>query len=325
MSGMTVIAGLALLAAGHPTQTIRIWGPPAMNGIVAHWAQAYSQLHPDVSFELVMKGSDTAVPGLYSGRADIALMGRENDVVDDNGFSRPVGYPLTRIAITSGSLATPGKSDAIAVLVPRDNPLEGLSLSQLGTILDCGTDAPRPSVSRWDELGLRGEWAGKPIHVYNYDLATRTGVYLQHVVTGDRRKMCWDRIKEFSDIHRLDGTLEPAAERVATAAREDPYALAIANAAQAFDGLKLVALSKGQGKPYVIPTKASVADQTYPLARRTFAFVNRRPGAPVDTRIAAFLRYVLSPAGQSTLEADRGYLPLDPQSAAASRAVLDGK
>ena len=32
--------------------------------------------HPNVSFELVMKGSDTAVPGLYSGRADIALMGR---------------------------------------------------------------------------------------------------------------------------------------------------------------------------------------------------------------------------------------------------------
>ncbi len=325
MSPALVLAPALLLSASALPQTIRIWGPSAMTGIVTRWAEAYSRAHPDVRFELVMKGSDTAVPGLYSGRADIALVGREEDGVDDNGFSRPMGYPLTRIAVTSGSLASPGKSDALAIIVPADNPLVGLTLSQLGRVLDCGTGAPQPTISRWGELGLSGKWVMRPIHVYTYDMGTRTGAFLQHKATGDRRRMCWDRVSEFADARRLDGTLETAAERIAAAARSDPDALAIANAGQAVDGLRLVALASGRGGMFILPTKASVSAQSYPLARRTYAFLNRRPGAQVDGKIAAFLGYVLSPAGQSLLEVDRGYLPLDAKSLAESRGVLDGR
>ena len=121
-------------------------------------------------------------------------------------------------------------------------------MAQLGAILDCGDDAPRPAVKRWGELGLRGKWADKPIHVYTYDMATRTGAFLQHVATADRRRMCWDRISEFADARRLDGTLETAAEQIGAAARADPYALAIANPKEAVEGLKLVALSAAPGE-----------------------------------------------------------------------------
>ena len=322
MSAAGISIALALLSASTAPQRIRIWGPPAMTGIVERWAEAYSRIHPNVSFKLVMKGSDTAIPGLYSGRADIALMGRMNDAVDDNGFSRPMGYPLTRLAITSGSVASPGKSDALAILVHEDNPLSALSVAQLGSILDCGSDSKRRPVSRWGELGVQGTWSSKPIHIYTYDMATRTGAFLQHIATGDRRRMCWDRLFEYADARRLDGTLEPAAKRIGAAARKDPYALAIANAKEAVDGLKLVALSWGPRKPFILPTRSSVSSQTYPLSRRTFAFVNRRPGAALEPKVVDFLSFVLSPAAQAMLEADRGYLPLDPQSAAVSRAIL---
>jgi phosphate transport system substrate-binding protein len=325
MSAALKLAMMALVSADSSPQTIRIWGPPAMAGIVSRWTAAYSRTHPNVSFELVMKGSDTAVPGLYSGRADIALMGRQNDSVDDNGFSRSMEYPLTRLAVTSGSLSTPGKSDALAVLVRRDNPLRGLTIAQLGAVLDCGADAPRKTVKRWGELGLHGSWADKPIHIYTYDLATRTGVFLQHVVTADRRRMCWDRVSEYADARRLDGTRETAAEQIGAAARADPYALGIANEAEAAEGLKLIALSPGAGEPFILPTSATVSDQRYPLARRTYAFINRRPGQAASPKVAAFLRYVLSPAGQSMLASDRGYLPLYPQSLAASREAVGGK
>lgn len=321
MSGAIVMAALALTPNAAP-QTIRIWGPPAMTGITRRWAEAYRRTHPEVAFELVLKGSDTAVPGLYSGKADIALMGRENDEVDDNGFSRPMGYPLTRVAITSGSLTVPGKSDAIAVLVPRANSLSGLTLGDLGRILDCGTDAPRKPLRTWGELGLKGRWADRPIHIYIYDMGSRTGAFVQHVVTGGRRRMCWDRLKEYGDNRRLDGTIENSADRIGAAARRDPDALAIANAAQAADALKLVAVSRGAGQPFVIPAASSIADGSYPLARRTYAFVKHRPGSPIDPNVVSFLRFVLSPTGQSLLAADRGYLPLDPISAAASDAAL---
>lgn len=322
MSGAMILAGLASLASAQP-QTIRIWGPPAMAGMVEHWTEAYRDKHPDIAFELVMRGSDTAVPGLYSARADIALMGRVNDEVDDNGFSRPMGYPLTRIAITSGSLTTPGKSDAVALLVPRANPVSGITLSNLGRILDCGADAARTPIRKWGELGLKGRWADKPIHIYTYDMGSRTGAFVQQVATGDRRRMCWERITEFSDNRRLDGTLENSADRIGTAARRDPYALAIANPAQAVEGLRLVALSRGSDQPFILPIAATVTDGSYPLARRTYAFIRHKHGSPIEPKVRSFLEFVLSPVGQSLLAVDRGYLPLDPENAAASRATLE--
>ena len=66
-----------------------------------------------------------------------------------------------------------------------------------------------------------------------------------------------------------------------------------------------------------------MTDQTYPLARRTYAFISRRPGTATNPKLASFLRYVLSAAGQSLLQNDRGYLPLDARSLAESRAELD--
>jgi phosphate transport system substrate-binding protein len=322
MSAAIILAVLASSPAAQP-QTIRIWGPPAMAAIIERWAGAYSETHPHTLFELVMKGSDTAVPGLYSGRADIGLMGRLNDEVDDNGFSRPLGYPLTRIAITSGSLTTPGKSDAVALLVPNANPVPGITLRNLGRILDCGANADRRPIRTWGELGLKGRWSQKPIHIYSYDMGSRTGSFVQHAATGDRRRMCWDNITEFSDARRLDGTLENSADRIGAAARKDPYALAIANPAQAVDGLRLLPVSQDSDQPFTFPSEASVSNGSYPLARRTYAFIRHRPGSPIDPKVHSFLQYVLSPAGQSLLAADRGYLPLDPKSAAASRATLE--
>ena len=323
MSASPILAGLALLAASAAPQTIHIWGPPAMAGIAGRWADAYRSTHPDTSFEFVMEGSDTAVPGLYSGRADIALMGREDEDVDDNGFSRPMGYPLTRIAITNGSLSTPGKSDAIAVLVARGNPLAGLTLAELGRILDCSADAGQAPIRKWGELGLKGRWAERPIHIYTYDMSSRTGVFVQHVAAGDRRRMCWDRLNEYGDARRLDGRIEAAADRIGAAAQRDPDALAIANVVQAVGGLKLVAVSQGQGKPSVLPTAVSIMAGSYPLGRRTYAFIRHKPRSPIDPKVASFLRFVLSPTGQSLLAEDRGYLPLDPGSAAVSRAMLE--
>jgi phosphate transport system substrate-binding protein len=134
--------------------------------------------------------------------------------------------------------------------------------------------------------------------------------------------MCWGHLSEYVDARRLDGTLGTAADQIGAAARADPYALAIANPAQAVDGLKLIAVSSAPGKPSVLPTEATVSDQTYPLARRTYAFVNRQPGTQLSPTVASFLRYVLSPDGQSLLASDRGYLPLDSKSLAQSRTVV---
>lgn len=300
---------------------IRIWGHPALLGVAERWAGAYAQAHPGVRFEFAMKGSDSAIHGLVGGVADIALTGRENDVVDDNGFARPREYPATRIEIATGSLAAPGKADAIAVLVDAGNPLASLTLEQLARILDCG-DQARP-IARWGDLGLTGAWAQAPIRVHSYDFATRTGIWLQNRVMAGDRRMCWGRITEHGDERRLDGTLAKAADRVGDAARGERNALAIANPAQAHGGLRLVALS--DGGPPVLPDAASVQARRYPLTRRAYAFVDRAPGTPLARHVRDFLAFALSPQGQQLLEADAGFLPLDHATAAAQLTILESR
>ncbi|MEA3003128.1 MAG: phosphate transport system substrate-binding protein [Sphingomonadales bacterium] len=315
-----ILALSPVAARAQDQRVIRIWGPPAMRGIAERWAEEYRRVHPEARFELTMRGSDTAIPGLYGGVADIALMGRANDVVDDNGFSRTIGYPATRIEIANGSLSVPGKSDAIAILVDAANPIASISLAQLASAVDCGGAVP--AARTWGDLGLKGAWAAKPIRIHSYDFGSRTGAWFQHVVTRDGRRMCWDRVAEYGDLRRHDGTIQAAADRIGDAARGDRYALTIANPAQARDGLKLVALADGKAAP-VLPTAASVIDRRYPLARRAYAFVDRKPGRPLDPRIAAFLRWTLSPAGQALLAVDHGYLPLDRQTDAEQLALLE--
>jgi phosphate transport system substrate-binding protein len=74
--------------------------------------------------------------------------------------------------------------------------------------------------------------------------------------------------------------------------------------------MKAVALSAQDGGPFVLPTRESVIDHTYPLARTTYAFIDRRPGSAIDPRLKEFLRYALSPDGQADVLRDHGYLPL---------------
>lgn len=323
---MKVLLAAALLfappaQAREQEQVIRIWGNPAMLGVAERWAQAYERQQPGIRFEFSMKGSDSAIHALVSGAADIALMGRPNDIVDDNGFSRPKEYAVTRIEIATGAVAAQGKSDAIALLVHQDNPLNALPLDHLARILDCG-DQPRP-IATWGDLGLKGAWADRPIRVHSYDFATRTGEWLQNRLTDKDRRMCWDRIVEYNDHRRLDGTVAGAADRAGEGGRADRYALVIANAAQAWGGLKTIALSDGRAA--ILPTAASVADRSYPLARRAYAFVDRVPGKPLAPHVLAFLRFALSTEGQKLLEADAGYLRLGRATAAAQVRLLESE
>jgi phosphate transport system substrate-binding protein len=73
----------------------------------------------------------------------------------------------------------------------------------------------------------------------------------------------------------------------------------------------------------VLPDEAAIVTRRYPLARRAYAFLNRKPDASHDARVTAFLAWVLSPRGQALLAEDRGYLPLDPATARAQRAILE--
>ncbi|MDE2050464.1 MAG: hypothetical protein KGJ72_05545 [Gammaproteobacteria bacterium] len=297
-------------------RALRIWGPPAMTAVVDRWVSGFHRLHPELAVEPRLMGSDTAIPGLYSGRADIALLGRRDDETDDNGFSRPKGYRFTRLELMSGSLDAQGQSAALAVLVSRGNPVSRLTLAQLRRIAGCSCGPDPAAPLTWGDFGAQGAWARRPIHLYLMDIDSGTGAYFLRAVMKGNAALDWSRVREFHDVRGADGSRQTAAALAAAALRQDPGGIAVSNVRYARTGSKLLAIAARSGGTFVLPTRESIVAGTYPLARRAYAFIDRAPGEPIDPRVGQFLQYVLSPAGQADLRRAGGYLPL----AAGTRA-----
>ena len=92
----------------------------------------------------------------------------------------------------------------------------------------------------------------------------------------------------------------------------DRYGIAWTVMPQARDvaGIKVVALAERDGGAYVLPSRASFQDRSYPLARNIYIYLNRAPGKALDPKLREFLRFILSREGQEIVASDGNYLPL---------------
>lgn len=331
--GLPALALMSAMAASarevpsfRPAQlspgTLRIWGTPYMSEVVKAWAEGFRKLHPEITIEMKLMGSNTAIPGLYGGQADVALMGREPNVTDVNGFFRPKRYKFTRFQLMNGSLMTAGKSPALAVLVTRGNPIRNITVAQLHAIATCSQKAQHRTIT-WGQLGVKGKWSNKPIRLYLPDIESGTGLFFLKVVTGGSHKLDWSKVVDFKDIRRADGSTDRAFEQTADALRNDPYGIAIASLHEVTPMLKPMAVAAKGGRSFVLPSRRTVTTHTYPFARTTFAFIDRPPGKPIDPKVREFLRYVLSNEGQAAIKRDHGYLPLSKKVATEQRNRLN--
>ena len=304
----------------HSGRTLRVWGDIAMQSVVLSWEDHFHRDHPEVGFDNRLMGTDTAMPGLYNGNADIALLGRESNTAENDGFLHTRQYRPLKLRLMTGSLDAPGKTYAPVVFVHDRLPLDGLTVQQLGSILGCGeTSGPPPKT--WGDLGVTGPWKRQPIHVYTFDAESGTGLFLLQTLLSGSRKMNWPIIREFKNGSHRDGTPYPAGEQIMDALLRDPYALAISSLRYATPAVKAVKLARGQNSAFVLPTRDTVEDGSYPLSRMTYAFVDRPPGQPVAPLISEFLQFIYSPEGREIAD-QNGFLQLSPADAAAQVKLL---
>lgn len=301
-------------------RTLRIWGDVAMQSTVLAWEEHFRRNHPDIRFENRLMGTDTAMSALYNGNADIALLGRESNTTENDGFLHTRQYRPLRLRLMAGSLDAPGKTYSPVVFVHRDLPLDRLTLRELDSILDCG-GASSPSPKTWGDLGLTGPWKEKPIHVYTFDAVSGTGLFLLQTLQGGSRKMNWPIIREFQNGIHADGTPYPAGEQIIDALLRDPYGLAISGLRYASPEVKAIKLARSQGSEFVLATRDTVADGSYPLARMTYAFIDLAPGQSIGPVTLEFLQFIYSPEGRE-ITSQTGFIPLTPPDAAAQLELL---
>jgi phosphate transport system substrate-binding protein len=292
------------------TDVLRIWGNPEMSALVARWSAGFRLQHPGVRVESHLTGSDTGMAALYTGKADLALLGRTPTLSEIQAFEWIFRYKPAQVEIMTGSLDRAGKSPALVLFVHRDNPLARLTLAQLDAIFGTEHRLAPANIRTWGQLGLTGEWADQPIKLYAPDAMSGTGRFFRHVVLNDSRMMNWAQLTEFNDSAIPREATHDAGRQIMAALTQDRYGLAVASLGFTNGRVKPVALAATDGAAAVAATRESVAKRQYPLTREVVACYNRKPDTPADPLVREFLRYILSREGQQAVTPDDGYLPL---------------
>jgi phosphate transport system substrate-binding protein len=186
--------------------------------------------------------------------------------------------------------------DALAVYVNKDNPIEKLTLAQVDAIFSKTRKRGFKGVETWGQLGLTGDWAGRPISLYGRNSASGTyGFFKEHtLLNGDYK----DTVKE-----------QPGSASVVQGVASDRFGAGYSGIGYKTSDVKAVPLAEKDGGYYSDGNYEDVKSGKYPLNRFLYIYINRAPGKPLDPLTKEFIKFVLSKEGQEVVVKD-GYLPL---------------
>ncbi|MBI9072382.1 MAG: phosphate ABC transporter substrate-binding protein [Melioribacteraceae bacterium] len=263
-------------------------GSDTILNMMTLWAEGFNGMYPEVKIQIEGKGSSTAPPALIEGTAQLGPMSRQMKAKEVDSFEEKFGYKPTPFSIAL---------DALAVYVNKENPVKGLSFEQVDAVFSkTRKQGYSEEVTTWGQLGLKGEFAKKPISIFGRNSASGTyGYFKSHVLKkGDYK----DVVKE-----------QPGSASVVQGVAEDKFAIGYSGIGYKTSGVRVVPLSKKEGEEYFDGTNENVASGKYPLSRFLYVYIAKNPGKPVDPLVNEFMKYILSYEGQQVVVKD-GYLPL---------------
>lgn len=285
--------------------------------LTKRWAAAFQAYYPNVTIDVPppYAGSLGALE-LIKGDLDFVTVSRELKPTDISGFRDKFGYPPTSLPIVGGTYRHFGFIDSVAFVVNQENPLNRLTFAQLDRLLSTTRAHGGEPIRTWGQLGLTGDWADKPIHVWAVKPWNGFEEFVrQRVLSLDGKRGEWR-----TDLNFVE-TVFPISPHVAA----DKYAIGYAGMAYIGDDVKTLALAPTDDGEAVGPTYEDVARATYPLSRVCYMNLNQGPNKPANPILAEFARFILSREGQQVVLQQAIYLPLRESQATASRAQLRDK
>ncbi len=285
-----------------------------LTALTKQWIAAFQNYYPKVTLDLPppYAGSLGALE-LIKGDLQFVMVSRELKPTDTAGFVEKFGYPPFSAPISGGTFRHFGFLDAMAFIVHPDNPLQQLTFDQIDAIYSTTHHRGSTAITTWGQLGLAGEWADKPIHVWGVKPWNGFEEFIrQRALSVGAKRGEWRQDINFTE------TVFPLSPAVAA----DPYALAYSGLAYIGDDVKLLDLVPPTGGPTVAPSYDEVSSARYPLSRLVFFNTNKRPGQPLEPVLEEFLKFILSREGQQIILDQAVFIPLRAQQAAASRQLL---
>lgn len=261
-------------------QSIQNIGSDTMVNVAQAWAEEYAKVEKDVSIEVSGGGSGVGIAALLNGTAQIANASRSIEPQEIEKAKKTIGKEPKEFTVGY---------DGLAVYVHPSNPLEQISLEELGEIYREGG-----AFNKWSDLGAKIPGAEKD-EIVRVSRQNNSGTYqyFREEVVGKK--------KDFKA-----GSLDMnGSKEVVELVGKTPGAIGYSGLGYATPAVKILKLSKAKGGAAIAPSIATVHDKTYPLARPLFMYT---PGEPTPAA-GKYLAWVISPVGQEILK-KAGYIPL---------------
>ncbi len=263
-------------------------GSDTLANMMTLWVEEFRRMYLGVKVEVQAAGSSTAPPALTQGASDLGPMSRKMKDKEIDAFEKKHGYKPTAIPVAI---------DALAVFVHKDNPIEGLAIPQVDAIFSknrkCGAAM---NVKKWGDLGLTGRWADMSIQLYGRNSASGTYGYFK------KKALCKGDYK--SQVNE-----QPGSASVVQSVSSSLNGVGYSGIGYVTSEVRAVPLVKKEGEPFVGATPGNAVNNTYPLSRLLYIYVNKKPNEKLKPLIAEFVKMILSEPGQEIVEKD-GYIRL---------------
>lgn len=234
-------------------------------------AEEYMKKNPGVVVQVTGGGSGTGVAALINGTTDIAQSSRPMTEEEKTKAQQSRGAAIVE---------TPVALDSLAVFVNQASPIKELTIPQVADIYT-------GKIKNWRQVG------GPNATIVLYGRENSSGTYdyfREHVL----------KKADFSPaVQTLQGTAA-----VINAVANDRNGIGYGGIAYSKD-VRALGMKKDPGSPGVPPNEATVADNSYPLARKLFFYYP----ANAPERVTTFAQWALTPEAQAFV-ADVGYFPL---------------
>jgi phosphate transport system substrate-binding protein len=263
---------------GGGSTNIQNKGSDTMLQLAQAWSELYVKENQDVRVAVSGGGSGTGVAGLINGVVDIANCSRAMKPGEMEKVKTAHGVEAKQYVMGL---------DCLAVYVHKDNPLDEITIEQLGQIFGEGG-----AITKWSQLGIEAPGGKDEIVRLSRQSNSGTYVYFKETVIPEGKSFKSGSL----DMHGSKEVVELCAKTI--------QAIGYSGMGYATDGVKMLRVGKKDGDKVFAPNNANALSGDYPIARPLFMYTLGEP----KPHVKAYLDWCLSPAGQKVVEAT-GYVP----------------
>jgi len=286
----TVVFALSISSTVSAADRIVIQnkGSDTLVNVAQAWAEEYRNVKPSVAVAVSGGGSGTGIAAMINGTVDIANTSRKMKKKELKNAQKRGQNPIKMVV----------GYDALAVFLNKNNPINKLSIDQLGMIFGRGGKA-----TKWADLGVKVPGCGSDkIVVVSRQNNSGTYVYFKKAVLKQAAKNGIIAKGKYRQ-----GTLDMHGSKdVVDLVEKTPCAIGYSGMAYANDHIKMACIIIKAGDKCVSPSVATASDRTYPIARPLLMYTNGKPQGEIKN----YLDWILSDKGQCILKG-KGYAPIE--------------